>query len=350
MPSRGTSAGRPARSCAHHGAVQTSRGHLPPVLAALALLLGACSPASGSVPGTAASSAAPTPGSGTSAAPTPDSTTPDGTTQGTASSASSGSASLESMSAGSPPGLPRPAHVVIAVFENEDAEALGGAPFLAGLAAQGASFTDAHGVTHPSQPNYLALFSGSTQGVTDDECPHTSSGDNLAAQLEAAGLSFTGYSEGLPAAGYTGCSSDGYARKHNPWVDFPALPAAVNQPFTAMPGDYAQLPTVAVVVPDLCDDMHDCPVRTGDDWARQHLGPYAAWAATHDSLLVVTFDEDEGSSANHIPTFVVGAHVRPGPSSQRIDHYSLLHTLEDMYGLPPLGLAAPAAPLAGIWG
>jgi phosphatidylinositol-3-phosphatase len=247
--------------------------------------------------------------------------------------------------------LPSPAHVVLVVFENKDAGAVGpsDAPYLTGLAAQGAAFTDAHGVTHPSQPNYLALFSGSTQGVTDDSCPQTFSGPNLAGQLLAAGRSFTGYSEGLPAPGFTGCRAGGYARKHNPWVDFPALPAAVNQPLTALPHDLARLPTVAFVVPDLCSDMHSCPVATGDAWARTHLSGYVAWARTHDGLLVVTFDEDEGTAANHIPTFLVGPMVRAGTSAQRIDHYDVLRTLEDMYGLAPLGSAATARPLTGIW-
>jgi acid phosphatase len=242
---------------------------------------------------------------------------------------------------------------VVAVFENEDAPDVvgsGRAPYLTSLARSGAWFTNAHGETHPSQPNYLALFSGSTQGVTDDSCPQTFSTPNLAGQLRAAGRSFTGYSEGLPAAGYTGCRTGGYARKHNPWVDFPALPASVNQPLSALPRDLAQLPTVAFVVPDLCSDMHSCPVATGDAWARAHLSGYVAWARTHDSLLVVTFDEDEGTAANHIPTFLVGPMVRPGTTSaQRIDHYDVLRTLEDMYGLAPLGSAATAQPLTGIW-
>src|SRR4051794_19549525 len=257
--------------------------------------------------------------------------------------------------ASSPSGaVPTPDHVVVAIFENKDVEHVQGAPFLTSLAAQGAAFTDAHGETHPSQPNYLALFSGSTQGVTSDACPLSFSGDNLAAQLAAAGKTFVGYSESLPKPGYTGCASGDhtgdYARKHAPWVDFPALPASVNQPFSALPGDYANLPTVAFVVPNLCNDMHDCPVATGDAWAKQHLGPYATWAKAHNSLLIVTFDEDEGTAANHIATTVVGAGVRAGAtSSQRIDHYSLLRTIEDMYGLPPLGSAAGASPLAGIW-
>jgi phosphatidylinositol-3-phosphatase len=116
-----------------------------------------------------------------------------------------------------------------------------------------------------------------------------------------------------------------------------------------MPGNYADLPTVSFVVPNLCNDMHDCSVATGDAWARGHLAPYASWARAHDSLLIVTFDEDNGTAANHIATFVVGAGVRQTTSDQRIDHYSLLRTLEDMYGLPPLGDATGAQPLTGIW-
>src|SRR5689334_19858090 len=130
-------------------------------------------------------------------------------------------------------GLPEPAHVVVVVFENKAAEQVLGspdAPYLTSLAASGAEFTDAHAETHPSQPNYVALFSGSTQGVTDDSCPLSLTGDTLAGQLLGAGLTFTGWSEDLPAAGSTVCTAGGYARKHNPWVDFPALPAAVNQP------------------------------------------------------------------------------------------------------------------------
>jgi len=262
-----------------------------------------------------------------------------------------------SASSGSPSGaaaveLPQPAHVLVAVFENEDAAAVIGAPeapYLTGLAASGATLTDAHGETHPSQPNYLALFSGSTQGVTDDSCPLTFSGPNLAGQLLDAGRTFVGYSEGLPAPGDTSCKAGRYVRKHNPWVDFPQLSAEVNQPFTALPADYAALPTVAFVVPDLCNDMHDCGVAAGDAWARRHLAPYADWARTHDSLLIVTFDEDSGSADNLIPTFLVGPMVVPGPSGQRVDHYSVLRTVEDMYGLPALGEAANREPISGIW-
>jgi acid phosphatase len=241
---------------------------------------------------------------------------------------------------------------MVVVFENEDAgDVIGSpdAPYLTSLAGSGATLTDAHGERHPSQPNYLAMFSGSTQGLTDDSCPHSFSGPNLAGQLLDVGRTFVGWSEGLPHAGYTGCTSGKYARKHNPWVNFPALPDSTNRPYSELPTDFSALPTMSFVVPDLCNDMHDCGVAAGDDWARHHLAGYVGWAMSHNSLLVVTFDEDSGSSANHIPTFLVGPMVRPGPSNQRVDHYSLLRTLEDMYGLAPLGAAADAQPISGVW-
>jgi acid phosphatase len=253
---------------------------------------------------------------------------------------------------GGPAGLPTPQHVLVVVFENHAFGSVLGAPaapYLTALAASGTTLTDAHGVRHPSEPNYLALFSGSTQGVTNDACPLSFATPNLAAQLLAAGHTFVGYSEDLPAEGSTVCSAGSYARKHNPWVDFPALPSAVNQPLTALPTDFAQLPTVSFVIPNLCSDMHDCPVATGDAWAKAHLAAYASWARTHDSLLVVTFDEDDNTAANHIATFLVGPMVRAGTSAQRTDHYRVLRTIEAMYGLTPLGSAADRPPLTGIW-
>src|SRR6185312_16064435 len=99
------------------------------------------------------------------------------------------------------------------------------------LKDNGVYFTNSFAITHPSQPNYLALFSGSTQGITDDSCPHTFSANNLGNELRSAGLSFTGYSESMPSNGYTGCTSGSYARKHSPWVNFSDLPTSTNLTF-----------------------------------------------------------------------------------------------------------------------
>jgi acid phosphatase len=248
---------------------------------------------------------------------------------------------------------PQPAHTVVVVLENHGyGEVIGSsdAPFLNQLASRGALFTQSYAITHPSEPNYLALFSGSTQGVTSDACPVTFTAPNLASGLLAAGKSFTGYSEGLPATGSTVCSSGDYARKHVPWADFRNIPASVNQPFTSFPAtDFSSLPTVSFVVPNLCSDMHDCSVATGDSWVRAHLGGYAAWAMTHDSMLIVTFDEDDSNGSNQIPTIFVGQQVRPGRYSGRITHYSVLATIEAAYGLARDSSAASTAPITEVW-
>jgi acid phosphatase len=249
--------------------------------------------------------------------------------------------------------VPRPSHVVVVIFENKGAGGIIGsprAPYLTALARLGTTFSRSNAVTHPSEPNYLALFSGSTHGVTSDRCPVTfPHADNLGRQLLAAHHSFAGYSEGLPRAGYAGCTAGRYARKHNPWVDFPTVPASANRTYAQFPADPAALPRVSFVVPDLCHDMHDCPVATGDAWARRHLAPYAHWARAHHSLLLVTFDEDDRSEGNRIATFAVGQDVRRGTYAARIDHYTVLRTLEAMFGLPALGNAAHRSPITGIW-
>jgi acid phosphatase len=238
----------------------------------------------------------------------------------------------------------RPDHLVVAIFENKAySQVIGVAPAFDQLVASGTSFTNARAITHPSQPNYLALFSGSTHGITGDSCPHTIHAGNLAQQLIDAGASFTAYAEDLPHPGYTGCSSGGYARKHAPWTNFAGLPATVGQPYSAFPADFSRLPSVAFVVPNLCHDMHDCPVRTGDAWLAQHLLPYASWARSHHSLLIVTFDEDNGAAGNQIPTIVVGAGIPVAKDGTRITQYSLLRAIENCFGLPPLGQAATAS-------
>ncbi len=244
--------------------------------------------------------------------------------------------------AGSPT---RPDHVVLVIFENKAYRQIKDnpqAPYLNALVSGAATFTNAHAETHPSQPNYIALFSGSTQGVTDDRCLGRFHGrPNLGSQLIDAGYTFTGYSEDLPSPGYTGCTHGRYAAKHNPWVDFDNVPAAADQPYTAWPADLSRLPTVAFVIPNLCDDMHDCGVGTGDAWAKAHLDPYLRWAGTHNSRLIVTFDENDGGSGNQILTLIAGAGVTPAVHAESINHYSLLRTIESWYGLAPLTAAAP---------
>src|SRR5690348_5154618 len=119
------------------------------------------------------------------------------------------------------PPLPAPDHVIIVMEENHAySQVIGSAlaPYINSLAKQGASFTNAHGVLHPSQPNYLALFSGSHL-VWNDKGPLTFKGPDLSSELKAAGHTFAGYSEDLPATGSMVLTSGSYARRHNPWSD-----------------------------------------------------------------------------------------------------------------------------------
>ncbi|MEV4760842.1 alkaline phosphatase family protein [Micromonospora sp. NPDC049559] len=249
--------------------------------------------------------------------------------------------------------VPQFDHIVLVMFENKKYSEINGssnAAYFNSLASQGAKFTQSFGVTHPSQPNYIALFSGSTQGVTNDDCPKNFTGKaNLGRQLIDAGRSFKGYSESMPSNGYTGCSSGEYRRKHNGWVNFDNVPAASNLTFASFPTDYTKLPTVAFVSPNMCNDMHDCSISTGNSWLKSKLDGYAQWAKTHNSLLVVTFDEDSGSSVNQIFTTFVGQHVAVGTYSNQINHYTVLRTIEAAYGLPGIGSAANTSPITNVW-
>jgi phosphatidylinositol-3-phosphatase len=270
--------------------------------------------------------------------------------------------------------IPRPDHVIVVIEENHGYDQLIGskiATFLNQLADSGALFMDSHGVIHPSQPNYLAIFSGSLQGIDGDEClekktPYTT--PNLGAALINNGFTFKGYAQTMPSAGFTGCSytiseltgSYLYARKHAPWVNWQGdkknnFPAALSLPMTGFPQNYDELPTVAFVIPDQDHDMHNigdpgdsAAIHRGDQWLQDNLGAYAAWAKTHNSLLIVTFDEDDFTTGNRIATIFYGATVKPGKYGERINHYSVLHTLEAMYGLP-VADSTGAAEIKDVW-
>ncbi|MFD0381767.1 alkaline phosphatase family protein [Streptomyces stramineus] len=245
--------------------------------------------------------------------------------------------------------------MVVVVFENHAYSQVMGsskAPYINSLAAGGASLTASYAETHPSQPNYYAMFSGDTQGITDDSCvtPGFSDAPNLASELMAAGRTWASYNESLPAEGSTACKSGKYAQKHNPWFGFSNVPTGTARTMAAFPTDFDKLPTVSFVVPNLCNDMHDCSVGTGDTWLKNNLKGYADWARTHNSLLVVTFDEDNRLSGNRIPTVLHGQPVKAGSTSaSTYNHYDLLRTVEDMYGTPHAGNAAKAKDITGIW-
>jgi len=257
--------------------------------------------------------------------------------------------------------IPKPDHVVIVILENRAYNQIIGsssAPFINSLVKDkdGALFTNFHALVHPSQPNYLALFSGSVQGVKNDgkpkNLPFTT--PNLGNELLEKGYTFTGYSEDLPHAGFDGVSSGLYVRKHNPWVNWQdskknSLPDRLNLPLTKFPKNYKFLPVVSFVIPNLDNDMHNGSIKRGDEWIREHLNGYIEWAKKHNSLFILTFDEDNGTPVNKIPTLLVGEMVKQGRYNRRLNHYNLLRTIEEMYGLAYAGISADSSAISGCW-
>jgi phosphatidylinositol-3-phosphatase len=303
-----------------------------------------------------------------------------------------------------PAGLPIYDHVVIVVEENKDYDQIVGspdAPFINRLRTEGANFTRMFGEEHHSQGNYFWLFSGDNHGVgfRDGVPHHRFAAPNLGAALIKRGCSFKGYSENLPAIGstlvYGPPGAQGkqrlYARKHAPWVSFTNVPNGTtarqssNLTFAEFPKDaagFAALPTVAFVIPNLKNNMHDSDeglpeeealkqtIGQGDKWLETNLGAYYAWAKGHNSLLIVTFDEnydrtglmgltDPTASAdtpagkdlqNRVCTIFAGARIKPGDYTEGkgITHVNILRTLEAMYGLPRAGAQHPNAVKGGI--
>ncbi len=295
-----------------------------------------------------------------------------------------------------------PDHVVVVIEENHSYDEIIGntaeAPNLNALAQLGAIFTNSHAIEHPSQPNYLDIFSGFNQGVTGDTISSSQfTTANLAAELHAVGKTFAVYSETLPpslpsdrktavppgttdatAEGYLGTSySDDfrlneYERKHNPASNWQndlsndttdptsnQLPASVNQPWSAFPTTdtgFATMPTVSFVVPNEQHDIHDGTIAQGDNFLSPTIQNYATWALTHNSLLVITFDENDDEDGNYdltafpalatnqIPTVIIGQNVVKGSYAETpgvgINHYNLLQTLQDFYGTAHAGATA----------
>lgn len=245
-------------------------------------------------------------------------------------------------------GVSAPRHVFLIVMENKSAgEALSGA-FTASLAAQYAVADNYHAVSHPSVPNYLALTSGSTWGLSDDSY-HVLPKQDLGSQLTNAGVSWRAYMEGL---GDGGClhSPLPYDPGHNPFAFYGGACPANVVPLTMLAADLAgDTPRFSWIGPDRCHDTHDCPVTSGDQWLRQTVGEItssAAWKT--NGVLFITWDEDDGSQANHVLTLV----VEPGhghlQSERAYDHYSLLATIEDLMGVGRLGGAARAQPMTDL--
>lgn len=248
---------------------------------------------------------------------------------------------------------PHASNVVVMIMENRDYDLVIGyskAPYInKTLVPEAALMTNSHAIGHPSQPNYLAFFSGSTQGVNSDNCPVNFSTENIGDEVISSGKTFIGYSESMPYDGYTGCGSGEYARKHNPWVDFENIPAAsnlvYNDKFPKNP------PSLTIIVPNLCNDMHDCSTQTGDTWLSKYVPPILKYNKTHNGLFILTWDEadPDGNGKNQIATLLIGPTVKPGKYNQNITHYSVLRTIDEIFGVKCIANDCKSAPIKAIW-
>lgn len=249
--------------------------------------------------------------------------------------------------------------MVVVVFENKESGSVLGsrnAPTFNLYWRAYARVTRSYGVTHPSLPNYLALVAGSTFGITTNCTDCSVDAPSIADTIEASGRSWKTYVEGLPRRGFLGRSSGRYAKKHNPFAYFRPIidqPTRLQRiaPIGELSADVraGTLPNFAFVVPDLCHSMHDCSVRAGDSWLRRTVGPLLKLPQT---AIFITFDEGGTSvdGGGHVTTLAVGTAVRRQAAFRGItNHYGLLRTIEQAWGLPHLGRSASARPITGIW-
>jgi hypothetical protein len=247
-------------------------------------------------------------------------------------------------------------HVVVVVMENKEFGRIIGspnAPYINSLANRYGLATSSFALAHPSLPNYLALLGGSTFGITSDCTQCHVAGPNLIDQLERAGISWKAYLEGYPSSCFTGAESGEYGKRHEPFMYFDDIvnnPARCSKvvPLSQLNPDLSAgaLPRFAWISPDLCHDMHDCSVAVGDRFLSTLLPPVLR-ALGPSGVLFLTWDEgstDVGCcgvrGGGHVATIVAGPAVIPGArSAVPFTHYSILRTIEDSWGLPPLSPA-----------
>jgi len=245
-------------------------------------------------------------------------------------------------------------HVIVVIMENHSYDQVRLKPYTADLIANNTVCTQSYAVTHPSLPNYLALWAASTFDVTNDDCPSPGSpytAENLGHACEVAGQTWRAYSEDLPVVGSAVCSDTGYRRKHAPWTDFSNLDHNNERPYTDLAADMSagQLPVLAFVVPNQCNSTHDCSITTGDNWLAANV-PLMLKALGPRGVLILTWDEDDDASDNHILTVFAGETVKAGYSyTQTVNQHNIVCTICEALGLPPMGAAASAAPITGIW-
>ena len=210
-------------------------------------------------------------------------------------------------------------HVFVVVLENENEENALQQPYLKKLASDGAYFSNYHGVTHPSQPNYIAMVSGSSQGVFGDGNVDINTA-HLADLLEEKKLTWKVYAEGYPGNCFLGAGQGAYVRRHVPFLSFENIQKnkrrcqkIANADELEQDWAHGTLPNYVLYVPDLNNDGHDTTVGYAAAWLKKRFGSYLSDAKfMKDMLFVVTFDESGINLTNHIYTVALGDQVMSG--------------------------------------
>jgi hypothetical protein len=244
---------------------------------------------------------------------------------------------------------PRPApHVFVLVMENTGLSRALRSPVVARLASESVLATNYHAVSSPSLPNYLALTSGGTWDITDDYY-HALPAQDLGTQLTTAGVSWRAYMEGMTTA--AGCmrSPYPYALKHNPFAYYGGACPANVVPIEALDADLAGVtPSFTWITPGLCHDGHDCALDVAGAWLDEtvtRITSSDAWRS--GGMLFIVWDEGDGGN-DTVPLIVLNKDATPMRVDTQYDHYSLLATIEDVYGLARLGAAKTARPLTQL--
>jgi hypothetical protein len=254
-------------------------------------------------------------------------------------------------------GVPNFSHIILIILENREYSSVVGNsswPNFNNLASNYVLLTQSYAVAHPSLPNYIALTSGSTQGITSDCTSCFVNATNLGDILEQNGKSWKGYMEDMPSPCYVGNSGD-YVQKHNPFIYYDDIRTNSNRcanhvvPLTQFDTDLSnnQLPDFSWITPNLCNDGHDCSSSTADSFLGSEVSKILASPSfDKNSLLIITFDEGSSGSSccglpssagGHIATLFISSLAKAGyQDSTSYDHYSILKMMADAWGLPYL--------------
>jgi phosphatidylinositol-3-phosphatase len=255
---------------------------------------------------------------------------------------SSAGASTRASVTPSPTPTATPKHVFVVVLENTSYQLALRQPYIAGLAKDYASATNYSDLGNPSLPNYLAMTSGSTWGIQDDNF-HQLPATGIGNQLTDAGISWKAYMEGFTGDCFN--SPYPYALKHNPFAYYGGTCPSNVVPMTDLTSDLnGDTPQLAWITPGLCNDGHDCGVGTADRWLSQVVPQITSSPAWQEGgALFITWDESSAGDGR-VAMLVVAPGVH-GDLTMPLDHYSLLATVADRLGVPRLGLAKQATSL-----